>query len=467
MGTAALGPAGCLCNSCLCTCCFKGISKISGQSDHRARICGYFIIFAAYYGFGVLIMYTFGSTFMKWFERWITCPKFGESSCFGASLIMRVSISLLILYALIWLLMLPKDDFSYSVNKNCWIFKYLMPLGVTFAFFFVDNDPFFKGYTVACQYGGIVYLLFQDLAFNEYFIRFSVSFTVKTRNNFCYTIIYWLFFAAMTAVTAVILAIDFTHNFKCPGNKGIVITNVIIVAVNLGLTFLRLRNDVGFVSTSIYNAYISYYLYSGLSNDTDLACTTLNVNSGWVLSEILINLGLITIIFLLMTFSRELPVFQVKDAKEGLTPEYFANPELRDGTRMHEVTALQGGENANDALDHLEYRTFKFVWLFLCYIFLTMHFLSVITNYGTVSVYKGEAWYLYNAQTGFYIKVVNGFLAAAIYLWTLLAPVILRGRKFGYDEDPNTGEIVLDNKNPRPASLVPPVSQHQNNASQA
>lgn len=455
---AALGPAGCLCNSCLCTCCFKGISKVSNQSDHRARICGYFIIFAAYYGFGVLIMYTFGSTFMKWFERWIHCPKFGEASCFGASLIIRVSFSLLIFYILIWLLMLPKDDFSYSANRNCWIFKYLMPLGASFAFFFVDNT-FFNGYTIACQYGGIIYLIFQDLAFNEYFIRFSVTFTVKARNTMCYTVLYWLFFLAFTGVTVVILIIDFQYNFNCTGSKGIIITNIIIVAANLGITFLRTRNDVGFVSTAIYNAYITYYLYSGLSNDTDLTCTTLNVNSGWVLSEILINLSLISIIFLMMTFGRVLPVFQIKDAKEGLTPEYFANPELRDGTRVHEVAALAGGENANDALDHLEYRTLKFVWLFLCYIFLTMHFLSIITNYGTVSLYKGETWYLYSAQTGFYIKVINGFVAAAIYLWTLLAPLILRNRKFGYEEDPATGEIVLDR--PQPAALAPPATTTQ------
>lgn len=456
---AALGPAGCLCNTCLCTCCFKGISKISNQSEHRARICGYFIIFAAYYGFGVLIMYTFGSTFMKWFERWITCPKFGEASCFGASLIIRVGFSLLILYALMLFLMLPKDDFSYAANKNCWIFKYLMPLGLAFAFFFVDNNPFFKGYTIACQYGGIIYLIFQDLAFNEYFIRFSVTFTVKTRGNFCYTIMYWLFFAGMTAVTVIILIFDFQYNYNCSSGKGVIITNIVIVGINLGLTFLRTRNDVGFVSTSIYNAYITYYLYSGLSNDTDLTCTTLNVTSGWVLSEILINLGLITIVFLLMTFSRELPVFQTKDAKEGLTPEYFANPELRDGTRVHEQHALSGGDQVNDALDHLEYRTFKFIWLFLCYIFLTMHFLSIITNYGTVSLYKGEAWYLYSAQTGYYIKIINGFVAAGIYLWTLLAPLILRNRKFGYEEDPNTGEPVIHKE--RPASLAPPVQPSQ------
>ena len=60
---------------------------------------GYLLIFVLYYGIGTIIMYTFGATFMKFFERWIKCPRFGEASCFGASLILRVSLALVILSA--------------------------------------------------------------------------------------------------------------------------------------------------------------------------------------------------------------------------------------------------------------------------------------------------------------------------------------------------------------------------------
>lgn len=439
---AMCGPASFCFNTCLCNCCFNCIKKVSGQSDHRARIFGYYIIFILYYGLGTLVMYTFGETFMKWFEQWIKCPALGNASCFGASLILRVSFSLLILYALIWILMLPKDDFSFSANKNCWIIKYLMPLILTFCFFFVSNS-FFEGYTIASLYCGIVYLIFQDLAFNEYFIRFSVNMTVKARNSVCYVAIYWIMFLIFTGATAVCLSMNYKYNFTCSSGKGITIVGTILVCINFILTFFRTRNDTGFLSTAVYNSYISYYLYSGLSADPDLTCTSLNSNSSWILSEILINIGLITIVFLLMSFSREMPVFSIKKADEGLTPEFYANPELNDGTRVHEVAALRGGEEARDAMDHLEYRTLKYIWLFLCYVFLTMHFLSILTNYGTVSLYKGEAWYLYNAPTGFYIKVINGFIAATIYLWTLLAPWILRNRKFGYDVDPSTGEMII------------------------
>lgn len=445
------GPASLLFNTCLCNCCFNCVKKVSGQSDHKARIFGYYMIFILYYGLGTLVMYTFGDTFMKWFERWIKCPKFGEASCFGASLILRVSFSLLILYVLIWLFMLPKDDFSYKANKNCWIVKYLLPLFLTIIWFFVGNT-FFIGYANVSQYGGIVYLLFQDLAYNEYFIRWSVGMGLKAKNNFCYTIIYWLIVAFFNAGTVVFIVLDFSYNFNCPDGKGITITNIILVAITTILTCFKSRNDIGFLSTAVYNCYFTYYLYSGLSSDTDLTCTVLNRSSGWILSEILINLAIITLIFVVMSFSMSMPVFGINKADE-LTAEYFANPELHDNTRQHEAGALRGGADAKEAIDHLEYRTLKYVWLFLCYIFLTMHFLSILTNYGTVSLYKGETWYLYNVQSGYYIKVINGFLAVSIYLWTLLVPWILRNRSFGYEVDPQTGEIIVG---PKPSSTAAP-----------
>lgn len=431
-----LGP-GLFCNACLCNCCFSGISKCTSQKDHKARIFGYLVLFVVYYGVGALLMYTFSSTFMQWFEKWIKCPKFGEESCFGASLILRVSLALAILYLLLFFAMLFKDDFSYKINKNCWIFKYLLPLGLTVGFFFIGNG-FFKVYAQISLYGGILYLILQDLAFNEYFIRFSNGAVAKSAKNGCYTIVYWFLVLLFLAVTILLIALSFKYNYGCSSGKGISITATILVVINYLLTLLRTRNDVNILSTSIYNAYIVYYLYSGLSSDGAPGCSKLITSATWTLSEILINLFMIIVVFSLMTFSVEMPVFQIKSATEAdVTPEFYSRPEIRDSTHQHESNALRNNESTQDAVDHLEYRTMKFIWLFLCYIFLTMHFLSVLTNFGTVSIYKGESWSLYSSQTGFYLKVVNGFFSEAIFLWMVLVPLILRDRQFGYPEDDN------------------------------
>lgn len=449
---ALCGPASLVCNSCLCTSCFNCVSKVSGQSEHRSRILGYLFIFGLYYGLGILIMYTFGNTFMGWFEKWITCPNFGKESCFGASLLLRVSLSLLIFYAFMVIMMLPKDDFSYGANKTCWIFKYLFPLVPIVAFFFVSND-FFSGYAIFCIYGGLVYLIFQDLAFNEFFLRFSNSFLLKTNDSWCYTGLYAIFTLACHGLSFLFVALNFTYNFNCKSDKAIVIIGLVIIAINIIITFFKTRNDVNLCSTGMYNAYISYYFYSSVSADMDAGCTTLTSSSGWVLGEIFINLLLVITVFLMMTYGRHFPVFSIEKPSDGdLKPEFFSNPELRNTSVTHEANALKGDE---DAMDHLEYRTMKYVWLFLCFCFLSMHFLSISTNFGTVNIYKAEPWVMYSAQAGYYIKMINAFFASLLYLWILLAPVILRNRTFGYSDNQQTGStgtIAADPMRPAPLS---------------
>jgi uncharacterized integral membrane protein len=103
-------------------------------------------------------MYTFGNSFMEIFAQWIGCPSGSIEACYGASIVFRTCFALLIFYIIIFFLMLPKDDFSYSVNKNFWPVKWLFPLLLFIAACFIGNG-FFEGLAKAGKYLGIVYLL--------------------------------------------------------------------------------------------------------------------------------------------------------------------------------------------------------------------------------------------------------------------------------------------------------------------
>ena len=95
--------------------------------------------------------------------------------------------------------------------------------------------------------------------------------------------------------------------------------------------------------------------------------------------------------------------------------------------------ATRGGPEAEEALDVLEYATLKYFWMMLLYFLLCAYALAIITNWGVVLAYKG-AW-IYQADRGaFVIKLVNAILSSLVYLWVLVAPVVLKNRKFGYPE---------------------------------
>lgn len=154
VAAGAATSAGC----CMCSCCFRCLGGTMKTDQHQSRLISYIMIFFVYYGVAALAMYTFGNTFMSLFSSWIGCSGSSLDACYGASIVFRTCFALLIFYLLILILMLPKDDFSYSVNKNFWPLKWLLPGLLFIGACFIDNQ-FFEGIAKAGKYLGIVYLL--------------------------------------------------------------------------------------------------------------------------------------------------------------------------------------------------------------------------------------------------------------------------------------------------------------------
>lgn len=432
---------------------------MTGSSTHQTRLLGYLVIFCLYYGLGIVSLYTFGESFMNYFAKWIKCPStFGASACYGTSLILRISMALTICFFLLTLLMLPKDEFSYGINKNCWIFKFLLPVAIVVGFFFVDNSIFVT-YANIAKYAGIVYLLFQNLAVNEIFIRFANRVKYRAGENGCYQIIMWTMTVVSLALNILLFVFEFSKTFGCGTSRVIVFINVGLVAANYILTFFNWRNDVNFLSTSTYSLYFTYFIFAGLSSNLGEGCTELDTDSTWSLIQMLINILIIMTVLLAMKYSRELPVFETTPTT--LDKEHFNNRDVRDETAAHQVAAVRGGEDGEEAMDHLEYRTYKYVWIFLSYFFLCMYFLSVLTNYGQVAIFKDEVWAYDRNQAGFYIQFISGLFSALLYLYILVAPLICKNREFGYKhEEPKptstgtefSGPALL---RPKPANSQP------------
>lgn len=78
-------------------------------------------------------------------------------------------------------------------------------------------------------------------------------------------------------------------------------------------------------------------------------------------------------------------------------------------------------EGAKEAHDRLEYRTWKFAWIFVCLMLLSLYFMNIVNNWGTVP--KGDDIYSYGTdQIGYYVKLGNACLCGMIYIgWMILS----------------------------------------------
>lgn len=311
---------------CMCSCCFRCLGRGMNADQHQARLISYVFIFFVYYGIAALAMYTFGNTFMEIFASWIGCSGGSLDACYGASVVFRTCFALLVFYFLILLLMLPKDNFSYSVNRNFWPMKWLFPALLFIGACFIDNS-FFEGIAKAGKYLGIIYLLMQDFSYNEFFFRWSNTWMKKKQSNVCYTVLYYGFLLGSLAAMIVLIVLNFRWHWKsgCGVNKFWLILNVIIVIFNYVMTGInmsfpkKLRDDVNFVGTTLFSLYTSYYFYSGISSDTDSQCSAVLTSTTFVIFEIIISSVLIFILFVFLSYFRSLPFIpqEEEDIREG------------------------------------------------------------------------------------------------------------------------------------------------------
>ena len=416
---------------CLCRCYFNLIGKMFKADNHQARLIGYVFILLTYYGIATFVMFTFSRSFMSIFKDYIGCDGENQDACYGASIVFRTAAALFVFYFLTLLLMLPKDDFSYRVNRHCWLMKWTFP-GVLFAAFcFVDNK-YFELFAQIGKYVGIIYLMMQDFSFNEFFFQWSETWMQKAANNCCYAILYFVFAIGSFVGTIGLLGLNFYWHWKdgCGWNKVWLIINAVIVFLYIALTILnmsfkeQLRDDVNPVGTCLFSIYTTYYFYSGMASDTNKTCSNIFTNNYFVYSEIGVNIFMIIIVFSFLCMMRSIPF--IKDNKEDEEELGTVAREVRYQRQMRG----NGDGRGTEAYDKLEYRTYKYVWIFIMFTCLVLYFQNIVTNWGSVKLFN--KLYLYSSdQAGYFIKILNGLFNSLLYMYVLLAPIIFPNRKFG------------------------------------
>jgi hypothetical protein len=231
------------------------------------------ILFYVFYSLAIVVMLAMSKNLLVQLESWLKCPADEGQACFGAASIFRMSFVLTSFYILMMLMMFCKDKVSMKINTGGWIIKFLMVLGGFVGCLFLPNE-IFTVYARIATYVGISYLIFQDLAYNEFFLRWSYGWIYKARFNFCYKLLVGLACLISLAMAIAVMGVNY-YWYWLPGctlNKAILIINPVFGTIFLVLSFLRFRKDVSPISASMTIVYTSFWFWSGMGNNSDPLC---------------------------------------------------------------------------------------------------------------------------------------------------------------------------------------------------
>jgi hypothetical protein len=178
---------------------------------------------------GILLLFTFvGDHILSIFSKFIDCPNNNDLSvCLGVSLIVRVSIALLALHALVLIFLIPRVYCSKVVNEACFGLKLLMVLALVIALMFVDNK-YLKVYVQISVIASFFFLVYQAVAL----IDFSYILNEKMvreyhRGNKCFGVLLILLSLILLGLN-LWLMVDQFLTFWLPGKSLLPLASYII-----------------------------------------------------------------------------------------------------------------------------------------------------------------------------------------------------------------------------------------------
>ncbi|XP_068189710.1 serine incorporator 2 isoform X2 [Antennarius striatus] len=348
------------------------------------------------------------------------------------------------LFAVIMIRVRSSKDPRATIQNSFWFFKFLLLVGIAVGAFFIPDDTFTAVWYYFGVVGSFIFIIIQLILLVDFAHSWNQSWLEKAEegNTKCW-------FAALLTVTLVNFALAFTavvlfyvfytQPDDCTEHKVFISLNLIFCIIVSIVSILpkvqEAQPSSGLLQASLISLYTMYVTWSAMSNNPNRNCNpsllSLVQSNGptptapsptqaphvqWWDAQGIVGL----IIFLFCTLyasirsSNNAQVNKLMQTEEGQGLTVSEAPVGEDGVRR--------------AIDNEEESvTYSYSFFHFCLFLASLYIMMTLTNW-----YKPDD----NTQTmktsmpAVWVKICSSWLGLAIFLWTLVAPLVLPGRDF-------------------------------------
>ncbi|KAJ8920622.1 hypothetical protein NQ315_004761 [Exocentrus adspersus] len=360
----------------------------------------------------------------------------------GYLAVYRICFILTCFFALMALIMLgvkSSRDPRGGIQNGFWGIKYLLVIGGIIGAFFIPEGTFGITWMYFGMIGGFCFILIQLILI----IDFAHSWAEAWVGNFEETESKGWYFA-LIGVTLLNYALSITgivllYSDDCDLNKFFISTNLIFCFIASAMSILPSVQEKlprsGLLQSSIVTLYVTYLTWSAVANSKK------ECNPGlWgIFGGKSTGNGSIDIIGLLIWMCCVLysslrsasKSSKITMSENMLTKDNGAVRGYGSGNLVeNEGNDGDGGESgSNKKVWDNEEESVAYSWSFFHVMFAlaTLYVMMTLTNW-----YKPNSsleTFNYNAAS-MWVKTISSWLCLALYVWTLIAPVVLRDREF-------------------------------------
>lgn len=375
------------------------------------------------------------------------CTLKNVDKLWGEQGVSRVMFSGTCFFGLMGLLMVGASSSSGgrgTLQNGLWGIKILVIAAIAVGAFFIPNT-FFQGvWAYVGLVGGFLWTLAQLVLIIDFAYSWADSWVGKIEEgSSCYK---WLTILAslgmyILSLTTIILMFVFygkprdgaeAAGTNCGQNKALVAVNLVLaIAITMVALSGRVQEAVpnsGLLQAGVVVSYVTYYTWSAVS-ENDQACTP---------SSMKISEHTATVVGALFTFAA-VAYASLRTSPASSVGKLGMNTEDEDGenrplnsTKDDDDDMLESGKDGDDERDDDESGAVLYNWCYfhITFALATLYLMEVMTDWGAIRDGTTADVHIGRGKASVWLKIVSAWLSAALYIWTLVAPLCFPDRDF-------------------------------------
>ncbi|XP_049458715.1 serine incorporator 2 [Epinephelus fuscoguttatus] len=350
------------------------------------------------------------------------------------------------LFSIIMIRVRSSKDPRATIQNGFWFFKFLLLLGITVGAFFIPEGMFTTVWYYFGAVGSFIFIIIQLILLVDFAHSWNQVWLEKAENGnpkcwFAGLLFFTITFYALAFTALVLFYVFYTQPDDCTEHKVFISLNFIFCIVVSIVAILPKVQEVqpssGLLQASIITLYTMYVTWSAMTNNPNRKCnpsllslvqpssptpapgpappTPAPGNTQWWDAQGIVGL----IIFLFCTLYASIrssnntqvnKLMQTEDG-QGLTTDMVVE---EDGVR-------RAVDNEEDGV------TYSYSFFHFSLLLASLYIMMTLTNW-----YKPNTDYdtMQSTMPAVWVKICSSWLGLGIYLWTLVAPLVLPDRDF-------------------------------------
>lgn len=339
-----------------------------------------------------------------------------------------------IMMAMVMIGVRSSRDGRAVIQNGFWGPKYLILIAaIVGAFFIPETSSFSDTWLIFGMIGGFLFIMIQLILIVDFAHSWAEDWVEKleeTESKWYYCgLIFFTFLNYVIAIVGVILLFSYYTNGDCGWQKFFISTNLIFAIVLSVLSILpRIQESQprsGLLQSSILTLYIMYLTWSALSSASGTQCKPSilkpDPNQPKALSDSQAFVGLmlwfVCIIYSSIRTSSNSQVSKLTGGDQILAKDTGdSGQDLESGSQVR--------ANYDNEEDEVAYSWSFFHTMFA---FASLYVMMTLTHWNNPTASVAET---YENSASMWVKIISSWLCSGLYIWTLVAPILLPDRDF-------------------------------------